>query len=93
VIEWNGNDKNTLEEEMYHYKNINTSKTYNNLSFDSTLTVIQRDDNNFVEKIYGVEVYASGIGMIYKERDDLRKTSGIIVSGTEFKMVVNSYGE
>ncbi|CAN5648109.1 hypothetical protein BH11BAC1_BH11BAC1_18530 [soil metagenome] len=91
-IEWNGNDKNTLEEEMYHYKNIHASKTYNNIAFDSTLTVIQRDDNNFVEKIYGAEVYASGIGMIYKERDDLRKTSGIIVSGTEFKMVVNSYG-
>ena len=53
---------------------------------------IQRDDNNFVEKIYGKEVYAAGVGLIYKERDDLRKTSGIVVSGTEFKMVVSSYG-
>ena len=91
--EWNGNDKNTMEEEMYHYDDINSSRTLNSISFDSTLTVIQRDDNNFVEKIYGKEIYASGIGMIYKERKDLRKTSGIVVSGTEFKMIVSSYGD
>lgn len=91
--EWNGNDRNTQEEEMYHYESINSSKTLNSISFDSTLTVIQRDDNNFVEKIYGKEVYASGIGMIYKERKDLRKTSGMVVSGTEFKMIVSSYGK
>ena len=91
-IEWNGNDKNTLEEEMYHYTDIHASKSYNNLDFDSTLTIIQRDDDNFVEKIFGKEVFAAGIGLIYKERSNLRKTSGIIVSGTEYKMVVNSYG-
>jgi hypothetical protein len=92
-IEWNGNDKNTMEIEMYHYTDAHAPETINNLSFDSTLTVIQRDDNNFVERIFGKEIYASGIGMIYKERNDLRKTSGIVVSGTEFRMTVNSYGE
>ena len=81
------------EEEMYHYSGINVPNQVNNLSFDSTLTVIQRDDNNFVEIIYGKEIYASGVGMIYKERRDLRKTSGIVVSGTEFKMTVHAYGE
>ncbi len=93
TITWNGNDKNTLDEEMYHYKDIHSSKTINNISFDSTLTVIQRDDNNFVERIYGAEIYCSGIGMIYKERNNLRKTAGSVVSGTEFKMRVISFGE
>lgn len=92
-IEWNGNDKNTLQEEMYHYDAIHDPGTYNDLSFDSTLTIIQRDDDNFVEKIFGKEVYAAGIGMIYRERNELRKTSGNIVSGTEFRMVVNAFGE
>jgi len=91
-IEWNGNDKNTLGEELYHYEDIHDSRTYNTISFDSTLTVIQRDDDNFVEKIFGEEVYAAGIGMIYKERNDLRKNAGQVVSGTEFKMQVVSFG-
>lgn len=92
-IQWDGNDQNTLDEEMYHYSDIHSAKTYNSIDFDSTITVIQRDDNNFVEKVFGKEVYASGIGLIYKERDDLRKTSGIVVSGTEFRMTVIDYGE
>jgi hypothetical protein len=92
-IEWNGNDRNTLEEEMYHYENIHSAKSYGTLVFDSTLTIIQRDEDNFVETIYGEEVFAAGVGMIYKERKNLRKTSGMVVSGTEFKMVVNSYGQ
>lgn len=92
-IEWDGNDMNTLEEEMYHYDAIHSPKTINELDFDSTLTVIQRDDNNFVERIFGKEIYASGVGLIYRERNDLRKTSGIVVSGTEFRMTVVEHGE
>jgi len=91
-IQWNGNDKNTMNEEMYHYTDIHSSKSLNIFDFDSTITVIQRDDNNFVELIYGKEIYAAGIGMIFKERDDLRKSGGMLVSGTEFKMTVNSFG-
>ncbi len=92
-IEWNGNDKNTMNAETYHYLDIHQPKTYNGMSFDSTLTVIQSDENNYVEKIYAKEVYAAGTGLIYKERDDLRKTAGLVVSGTEFKMVVMGYGK
>ncbi len=91
-IEWDGNDKNTFNEEMYHYADIHAAKSYGSLSFDSTLTVIQRDDNNFVEIIFGEEVYAAGIGMVYKERNNLRKNGGQVVSGTEFKMEVIAFG-
>jgi hypothetical protein len=91
-IEWNGNDQNTQDEEMYHYTGIHAALSYNSLEFDSTVTVIQRDDNNFVERIFGKEVYAAGVGLIYRERNNLRKTSNIVVSGTEFRMTVNSYG-
>ena len=64
----------------------------NSLSFDSTLSVIQIDENNYVETIFGNEKYAAGVGMIYKERNDLGKTNGQVVKGLEYRMVVVDYG-
>jgi hypothetical protein len=52
----------------------------------------QIDENNFVETIYGNEKYAAGVGMIYKERNDLGKTNGQVVKGLEYRMVVVEYG-
>ena len=92
TISWNGNDSNTEEEEIYYYDYYHESDVLNGLSFDSTLSVIQIDENNFVETIYGNEIYAAGVGMIYKERNDLGKTNGQVVKGLEYKMVVVEYG-
>ena len=91
-IYWDGNDSNTLSEEIYTYEDIHASRVINAMPFDSTLSVMQRNDDNFVEKIYGYEVYARDIGLIFKQRDNLRKQSGLVVFGTEFKMTVHSYG-
>ncbi|MBK8362723.1 MAG: hypothetical protein IPL24_03310 [Bacteroidetes bacterium] len=91
TITWNGNDSNT-EEELYYYDYFHESDVLNGLSFDSTLSVIQIDENNFVETIYGNEKYAAGVGMIYKEHNDLGKTNGQVVKGLEYKMVVVEYG-
>ena len=60
-ITWNGNDSNTEEEELYFYEYYHESDFINGLSFDSTLSVIQIDENNFVETIYGNEKYAAGV--------------------------------
>ena len=92
TITWNGNDSNTEEEELYYYDYFHESDVLNGLSFDSTLSVIQIDENNFVETIYGNEKYAAGVGMIYKEHNDLGKTNGQVVKGLEYKMVVVEYG-
>jgi hypothetical protein len=89
---WNGNDANTFDEESYFYDYFHESETINGISFDSTLSVIQVDENNFVEKIFGNEKYATGIGMIYKERDDLGKKNGQVVKGLEYRMTIDSYG-
>ena len=89
---WNGNDSNTLNEEDYFYDYFHEQSSVNGISFDSTLSVIQIDENNYVEKIYGNEKYATGIGMIYKEKDDLGKKNGQVVKGTEYKMRINSFG-
>jgi hypothetical protein len=39
----------------------------NGFSFDSTLTVLQADDENLLEKTYSEERYAKGVGLIYKK--------------------------
>jgi len=91
-ITWNGNDSNTMEDEFYVYDGIDRPKAVGTSSFDSTLSVSQRDDDNFVEKIYGYEVYANRIGLVFLQRDNLRKQNGSVVYGTEYKMTVHSYG-
>ena len=90
---WNGNDSNTEEEEIYFYDYFHEGDVINSLSFDSTLSVIQIDENNYVETIFGNEKYAAGVGMIYKERNDLGKTNGQVVKGLEYRMVVVDYGK
>ena len=91
-ISWNGNDANTLDEEMYFYDYYHEPATFNSLNFDSTISIIQIDENNYVEKMYGNEVYAAGIGLVYKERDELGKQNGVVVKGLEYRMKVINFG-
>jgi hypothetical protein len=92
-ITWNGNDANTFEEEIYYYDFFHEFYSINSFSFDSVISVIQIDEDNFIEKIYGNEKYASGVGLIYKQRDELGKYNGIVVKGLEYRMVVRSFGK
>jgi len=94
--QWNGNDANSLGEELYEYENYHVPYSINSLSFDSTLSVFKGDpDNydNYVERIYGREIYANHVGMIFKERDDLHKINGLIVKGTVYRMSLVAYGK
>jgi hypothetical protein len=101
-IRWDGNDQNTDEEELYQYEDIHTSTELTSLSydavvtniqFDSTITVLQRDDVYFIGSVYGKEIYAENIGMIFHERDDLDFNGiGQVSSGTEYKMTAIDYG-
>ena len=91
-VEWNQNDQNTLDPVYFQYEEIHASRTLNNMTFDSTIVVTDNAIPNFVEDISNKEIYAAGIGMIYKKNKDLRKTSNQVVSGIELTMVVDSYG-
>jgi len=77
---WNGNiyidaiDEATLEyynpkkySWEYVYLDVHEAKTVGNFSFDSTVTIIQIDDENLFEKKYSKEIYAKNIGLVYKE--------------------------
>ena len=91
-ISWNGNASNTMTEEILSYEEVHVPTSLGSLIFDSTISVLQIDESNFIEILYGIEQYATHAGMIYKERVNLRKVNGIVVKGTEFRMKVRSFG-
>jgi len=93
---WDGNAFNNLEEWEYYYDSLHKPKLINNLSFDSTITVIQRDNENVVEYEKVKEVYAVDIGLIYKSHIDLDINLSNILdinSGRELEMTVTAYGK
>ena len=93
---WDGNAFNNLEEWEYYYDSLHKPKLINNLSFDSTITVIQRDNENVVEYEKVKEVYAVDIGLIYKSHIDLDINLSNILdinSGRELEMTVTGYGK
>jgi hypothetical protein len=89
---WNGNAANTLDDEYYRYDGTHQPVTIEGLDFDSVTTVIQRDEDNYVERFYGEERYAADIGLVYRRLDRLGKRNGQVVKGTEFTMKVISFG-
>ncbi len=90
---WNINDANTLTEEFAFYDYFHEADNFNGINFDSTLSVIQVDENNYVETIYGNEKYAAGVGLIYLERKDLGKKNGIVVKGLDYRMQLIGFGK
>jgi hypothetical protein len=90
---WNGNAYNNFLEEDYSYTDIHVPATINGLSYDSTVTVLQLDENNVLHKIFKQEKYANRVGMIYKQKDSLN-LNGIlqVINGYEYKEILQSYG-
>ncbi|MCY7410871.1 MAG: hypothetical protein LH473_11400 [Chitinophagales bacterium] len=88
--QWYGNAKiqttgslSFLDGWKYEYTEIHAPLTINSLYFDSTITVTQHNEVNFIaQKIY-IEKYAKNVGLIYKFEDSLsiqQDTSGRIVT-------------
>ena len=75
-IYWNGNAFNNLDYQEYSIESINIPFQLNNLIFDSTVTVIQNYKSNLLEFENAKEIYATGIGLIYKEDLQLEINSG-----------------
>ena len=63
-----------LDDWDYMYDSLNTSHTFGAIQIDSTLKVDQRDEiignpadpNSYSEQNFGVEIYAKGIGLVYR---------------------------
>ena len=102
---WNGNAQNTLEEWEYNYNEIEKPFALEILNFDKTVTVLQRDNQangvNYIQDQYAKEVYAEGVGMVYKYYKMLETKFGYqdsvvavnINSGVEYTMKAINYGQ
>ncbi len=92
---WDGNAYNPFPVQYYKYTRVH--KPYElpgGLSFDSTLTVLLLDEENLIEKYFTEEVYAHGVGLIYKKNSALQtNVNGTIKSGFDVTYNLVSWGK
>jgi len=60
------NNLSFLEDWNYSYKEVGASRTFNGLDFNNTATVMQTGEQNLIEFNECEEVYAKGVGMVYR---------------------------
>lgn len=68
-VEEQCNNLSFLEDWNFNYAAIEEPMSINGFSFDKTVTVIEEGMINLIEYSYSKEVYAEGIGLVYKEFD------------------------
>lgn len=81
---WNGNALNTSDAQYYQITNLHQADNINSLAFDSVCTVLQDDYIDATQQFYGMEKYATGIGMIYRREKNIATIptqQGIIIKG------------
>lgn len=61
---WNGNTFNTNEAQDYKITEYAIPYSLNGVSYDSTVTVNERDETTLINKFYRYEVYSKGTGLI-----------------------------
>ena len=59
----------------YIYTSVDAPLTLEGKSYIETATIILRDNETVIEKVYAKEIYAKGVGMIYKEWQHLETQS------------------
>ncbi|NTW33300.1 MAG: hypothetical protein HGB12_11880 [Bacteroidetes bacterium] len=93
---WNGNVFNNLDELNYKYENVYELYTVNGVTYNPTVTVIQKMVNYLTEESNMTEVYAKNIGLIYKKFKDVKKypAPGLdsIIGGVDYTYKIISYG-
>jgi hypothetical protein len=97
---WNGNAQNTQGDWEYQYQGINQAGDYGGQHFDSTVTVIEKDETNLLNRRLYKEVYAKKAGLIYRKLIDVYDTKidtspviNRIKGGVYYTAVVHSWGK
>ena len=91
---WNGNSYNGRSIQEYSIENLHSNYFINGFNFDSSVTVIQNYISNQIEYESEKEVYAKGLGLIYKENTILNINNGNILDinyGSEYKKKLINY--
>lgn len=103
---WDGNALNNLEDEFgkikdtYKATKLGSSFTEGQLSFPTTVTVIQEDfADPIVKKELSIEVFGKNVGLLHKEYQyiyydqNFPPNSFIIDHGVKYFQKINSYGK
>lgn len=69
--EWDANAYNLDPEQICFYRDIHGDTTIDNTVFDPTLVVEQDQFNSLIDSVHRYDMYAKGIGLIYKYDRDL----------------------
>ena len=76
---------------IYEYTSVNAPLTINGLSFDSTITVLQHDEENLIGQTIYIEQYAKDVGLIYKKEEQLETQPGFPADGFIIEMKVKEF--
>ncbi len=91
---WDGNAYNVLDEQEYKYTDVDKPYTVNGITFDSTVTVLQKITSNPIQEDYQIEIFARHVGLIYKKYKSLKKSNAgtVIDSGVDYSYSIISFG-
>ena len=98
---WDGNAFNTLGADDYEIQGARSPVEFNGMIFDQTITVEQEHNDDFiVYRDERSEVYALGVGLVYKRTLQLRYCTEdhclgqqTVSEGIELKMAIKAYGK
>lgn len=90
---WNGNTYNNLGKQEFRFLETDIALNINSINFDSTATILQKQENNLIREDLVTEVYAKNTGLVKKEIRALDKNinTGVILKGYTFLMQVKSF--
>lgn len=91
-VSWDANAFNSRPEQFFTYGDLYTAHSVNNQTFDSVITVIQRNESNLIEQLLTTEKFAPRVGMIErKDRNLETELSGEIKSGYDVTQTLLSH--
>ena len=97
---WNGNANNTVGEWDYTIDYVDKAETINNTKLEAVLRVNQKEYRTLISYQNYFEKYAKGVGLVYREINDLlsnniianKPVEGRIESGIIYKQTLVTYG-
>ena len=66
--QWNGNQYNTRGVENYKVSDIFTISTTIKAKYESTITIIHKNDSSAINRDKRVEIYAKNVGLVYQQK-------------------------
>ena len=69
--DWNGNIYNNLGKQLFNFSDLDKPFSGKKLNFLNTVTMTRDNTRNLFFDIVFIEVYAKGVGLVYKQREDL----------------------